>query len=153
MGRRAAVKTGVDGKAAAKLIRGLGIKKTPDRKPKRTRAPRSKGKKTGMGICDFWSALFAANEALPRTRKMTDEEIKRQVIEEFPDRKSVQRLGKVGERGKVTINEHRLLYNLGRYTRGVKPKQLSRRYNADGNVVDGRTGKFVEVREVSSGQE
>lgn len=138
----------VDGRKAARLVKSLGIKKTPDRKPRTTRTPRTRGVKTGLGICDFWCNLFAANELLPKKRKMTDEEIKRQVIEEFPKRDSVKKLGLVGERGTVTVNEHRLLYNRGRYTRNVVPVVRSVRYNSDGIPVDGKTG-----RRALSGQE
>jgi hypothetical protein len=121
----------------------LKIRQTPDAKPCETRTPRTRGKTTNMGICQFWAALFELNEGLPRTRKMTDEEMKRQVLEEFPERESLKRLGAVGEKGELTVNSHRILYNGGRYTQGRVPEKKSVRYGLDGQPVDARTGKAV----------
>ena len=122
-------------------LRNLKIRNTPDPDPPNNYYPRSEGKKYGLGICQFWVYIFELNERLPKKRKMTDEEIKRQVREEYPNRKSIKKLGPVGGRGTTTVNYHRQLYNGGRYTRGIPPKVISYRYGADGNEVNPRTGK------------
>src|SRR5687768_6445848 len=93
------------------MIKALGVRKTGDPMFKRLYTPKSTGKKTGFGICRFIAYLFEANELLPRSTKMTDEEIKRKLLTEFPGRPSVVKLGQVGKRGTVTINYHRNLYN------------------------------------------
>lgn len=117
------------------------VQKTPDRSRKMPYYPRTQGRNTGMGICEFWSYLFELNERLPPRRKMTDEEIKRQMIEEFPDRPTVKKLGPVGGKGRDTINQNRQLYNSGRFTRGAPPRVYSYRYTIDGEVADPRTGR------------
>ena len=122
----------------------LDIRSTPDPQRRNIYTPRSKGKRYGMGICQFWAYLFQLNESLPRKRKMTDEEVKRQILLEFSHRKAVKKLGKVGEKGQVTINHYRQMYNTGRFTSGIKPTSHSRRYGEDGHCVDPRTGKPPE---------
>ena len=130
------------------LVRKLGIRKTADPQVERGYTPATKGVQTGLGICLFWATLFEANEQLVKARRMTDEEIKRQVLEEFPPdqqttrtKKALLKLGAVGEKGSVTVNYHRNCYNKGRYTGGNEPKLQSKRYGPTGDVVNGRTGK------------
>ena len=115
----------------------LDIRRTPDPKVIRDYAPRARGKRLNMGVCQFWAYIFELNESLPKAKRMTDAEIKRQFCEEFPDRTAAQRL----LAGEVTINHHRQLYNLGRYTRGHKPAKPSNRYTVDGVLANPRTGK------------
>lgn len=119
----------------------IDIQKTPDVFGRTQYVPRSAGKKSKMGICQFWAYLFELNESLPRKHRMTDEEIKRQVIQEFPDRQAVVKLGPVGQKGEVTVNHYRQKYNVGRFTQGMVPKKLSKRYGLDGKEVNPRTGK------------
>jgi hypothetical protein len=116
------------------------IQRTSDKKT-RKRSQYTYGMRTKLGVCAFWAALFELNEALPKQKKMTDAEIKRQFLEEFPDRPSSRRLGAVGAVGEVTVNHYRQLYNRGRFTGGVPPTVPSCRYDAKGGRVDGRTGK------------
>lgn len=123
----------------------IQVKKTPDARRSTNYVPRTQGQNTGMGICEFWVYLFELNEKLPKGRKMTDEEIKRQMWIEFPERKSVHRLGPVGSKGDATVNENRQLYNRGRFTRGVPPTKKSRRYGIDGSQVNPRTGKPIDI--------
>ena len=113
-------------RSAKSIVQRLGIRNTPDAKPKTVRQARTVGLRSGLGITAFWATLFKANEDLTKKKKMTDEEIKRHVIAEFPDRIAVRRLGAVGEKGEVTVNYYRILYNRGRLTHAVIPSPLSR---------------------------
>ncbi len=117
------------------------IQATPDSDRRNQYAPRSAGKKYGMGVCQFWAYLFELNESLPKKRKMTDEEIKRQMLLEFPDRKAVLKLGEIGKKGTVTVNHYRQLYNMGRLTSDIPPAVRSVRYSLKGLPVNPRTGK------------
>jgi len=135
-------------KAAVAIAQLGGIEKTPDPPSRVDYVPRTKGQTSGLGICMFWSAMFKANGALPKTKKMTDEEIKRKVIGEFPAENQPPRtqsflgkLGEVGQKGTVTVNAQRIMYNNGKLTSGNVPDKVSVRYNEDGEVVNGRTGK------------
>ena len=131
--------------AATKLAKKLGVRSTPDVKGRKS-TPRTTGKRTGMGICAFWCALFEANEALPKARKMTDEEIKRQMIQEFPSQPAIQKLGPVGQRGTVTVNQYRIMYNTGKLSNGVLPAKPSRRYTDKGELANPRTGKPLKEK-------
>jgi hypothetical protein len=110
----------------------LHPQRTPDG-PKPV-AHKSVGKRTSLGVCTFWAALFERNERVPQEKRMTDAELIRQVAIEFPDRPSTRKL----VQGKQTVNYHRQLYNSGRYTRGIVPKHQSRRYDEQGNVTNRR---------------
>lgn len=118
----------------------LGIRNTsdPDRKP--ASIPKSRGQRMGMGIYSFWATLFATNERLPKFRRMTDTEIKRQVMKEYPNRSSVQRLAD----GRDTVNYYRNLYNAGKLTGGIVPPIPSRRYSNKGLVLNGRSGRPLD---------
>lgn len=117
------------------------IQATQDARARNQYAPRSAGRRYGMGVCQFWAYLFELNESLPKKKKMTDEEIKRQMLLEFPDRPAVLKLGEVGKRGQVTVNHYRQLYNMGRLTSDVVPEVRSIRYSLKGLPVNPRTGK------------
>lgn len=123
------------------------VERTPDARRKSQYAPRSAGKKYGMGICQFWAYLFELNELLPKKRKMTDEEIKRQVLAEFSGRKALVKLGNLGEKGRVTVNHYRQMYNMGRLTSNTPPKRRSYRFGLHGLRVDPRTGKDLPKQE------
>ena len=133
-----------DSREAAEVIERLGIQKTPDPQVQRSHTPTTRGKETGMGICAFWSTLFLANEGLPKRRRMTDAEIKRQVLEEFPadsqPNRTKESLRKLAE-GEVTVNYYRGLYNKGRLTNGKVPEKSSKRYGDNGDEVRGKSGK------------
>ena len=95
-----------------------GIEKTPDaRKP---RMPRySEGMKTGLSVFQFLSSLFQANELLPRSRKMTDAEIERKIVNEFPEQPISEHLSLRPR--KYTVNWYRNRYNGGRFSSGQVP--------------------------------
>ena len=129
---------------AAALVQNLGIQNTPDPKTRRSYTPATRGKETGMGICAFWSTLFLANEGLPKKKRMTDAEIRRQVLAEFVPEdqpaRTKESLRKLHD-GEVTVNYYRGLYNKGRLTNGEVPDRVSKRYGEGGDAVKGKTGK------------
>tara|TARA_Y100000401_G_scaffold30623_1_gene22394 strand:+ start:31290 stop:31775 length:486 start_codon:yes stop_codon:yes gene_type:complete len=113
----------------------LDIQKTED--PPRKAWHRTHGKKTGLGIMAFWKTLFEGNEILPKSKKMTNAEIERQVRLEFPHEKTLlENL----DTGRQSVNYYRHLYNKGRMTKGDTPEYISFRYDGDGKVVNTRTG-------------
>jgi hypothetical protein len=134
-------------RSAAKFVEDtLGLDPTPDRTTTREYQPTTRGEVTNMGICAFWATLFLANEGLPRTKKMTDAEIKAKVLNEFPaesqpdrTRGSLEKL----ELGIVTVNYYRGLYNKGRLTRETAPDNPSKRYGDSGDIVNPKTGRPI----------
>tara|TARA_R100001163_G_C5068474_1_gene208860 strand:+ start:5768 stop:6253 length:486 start_codon:yes stop_codon:yes gene_type:complete len=113
----------------------LDIQKTKD--PPRKAWHRTHGKKTGLGIMAFWKTLFEGNEILPKSKKMTNAEIERQVRLEFPHEKTLlENL----DTGRQSVNYYRHLYNKGRMTKGDAPEHISFRYDGDGKIVNTRTG-------------
>tara|TARA_R110000824_G_C14774941_1_gene631339 strand:+ start:70 stop:561 length:492 start_codon:yes stop_codon:yes gene_type:complete len=124
----------------SQLDKILNIQKTPD--PPRKTWYRTHGKKTGLGIMSFWATLFEGNELLPKSKKMTNAEIERQVRSEFPHEETLlENL----DSGRQSVNYYRHLYNKGRMSKpkDVAPKNLSYRYNEEGFLVDTRTGKRI----------
>lgn len=115
----------------------LQIEKTPDTS-RRFKDAKKKGKNTGMGVWQLYETLFAGNEMLSKNKKMTDEEIKRQILLEFPEQEKP--LGRPGRSGKKTINELRQRFLRGDFTKGERPSCFSYRYDIDGDRVDGRYG-------------
>lgn len=131
------------------VVAKLNIQKTEDPPSRADYVPRTKPRTSKLGICRFWAALFEANESRSKRRKMTDEEIKRQVLLEFPiedqperTQSALRKLGAVGEKGSVTVNYYRNLYNKGKLTGGVRPEVQSQRYNLEGEIVNGRSGRI-----------
>jgi hypothetical protein len=114
----------------------LSPRRTPD--PIRDRS-KTKGRKTGLGVWRFWAMIFAQNETMPRHKKLTDAEIARLFCTEFP----AQPLAKDLVAGRATVNKYRRYFNQGRFTLGVVPSILSKRYDLDGNTVDARTGRLL----------
>lgn len=119
----------------------LSIAKTPDTKAYAT-IRRTRGLKFGLSPKEHWAGLFELNERLPKHKKMTDEEIKRQMLKEFPDHLGIKALGGVGEKSKhgMTVNQFRKRFNQGKLT-PHPPQILSKRYDINGNEVNPRTGK------------
>lgn len=106
---------------------------------------KSKGCKSGVGICAFISFLFKGNELSPTHAKMTDNEIARRLEVEFPNRKSAFEFR--GPNKKRTINEYRHRYNVGLFSGGIIPSVLSFRYNSNGQKVLGRREEKVLTEE------
>ena len=142
--KRAKRKRKTDQVSAANLDQFIKIENTPD--PPRKTFQKTSGKKTGLGIMTFWATIFEGNELLPRTKKMTNAEIERQVRLEFPHEETLM---ENLDSGKQTVNYYRHLYNVGKLTkpRGTPPNHISFRYNEAGQVVDTRTGKRVLTKE------
>lgn len=113
-------------------VSDLRIEKTPD--PRRTRKPITVGKKFKMGIYDFVAHLFKLNEtSLPKSRKMTDSEIIRQIKKEYP--------GLSGYETTKKIRKCRSEFNCGKFppSAGPPPRELiSFCYNEDGEAVNTR---------------
>lgn len=97
--------------------------KTRSSKVKAKRTGRPVGKTTKVGIIQTWVHIFEKNEALPKTKKLSDGEITKFMQSEFPGRKS-----KVFE----TVNTVRSRYNRGILTKGKVPKVQSKRYDVGG---------------------
>lgn len=110
---------------------------------------KTQGTQTGMGIYTWLAHLFAANEAVAQFNKLTDEQILRRLVKEFPNLSTVTEMAAVealqaqGIRVKkrISINRYRGWYNRGNMTRGVVPKPQSRRYDSSGRMVHKKTGK------------
>lgn len=113
--------------------------KTPD--PERSGGQRTHGRVTGLGILQFVFNLLDLNERLPKKKKMTNEELKRQLLAEFPNRSA--KISKSFAAGHTTINFYRYLYNRGRLVRGKAPTRISFRYDVDGHRVRSRDGTTV----------
>ena len=112
-------------------------KNTPD-KPRRV-VHRTIGRRTGLGVCSFMFNLMELNEMLPKNKKMTNEELKRQLFDEFPTHLS--QLQRSFDQGNSSVNYYRTLYNEGRLIRSREPKNCAFRYNINGDKVDARSGK------------
>jgi hypothetical protein len=84
------------------------------------------GVTTGLPIFGFWCWLFAKNEKLPMSERLTDEQITDAVRGEFPGRNS-------------EVFNHipgiRRNYNNGMFTKGTPPKVQSHRYIGDGKSM------------------
>jgi hypothetical protein len=108
-----------------------------------TEQQRSTGKRSGLGVHSFIGVLFEGNEKLSKKNKMTDVMIQNQIIAEFSGRKVASTLLD----GTRTVNYYRNQYNSGRLL-GKMPPSISYRYNDDGEVVNGRTGKLMVKKAV-----
>lgn len=108
------------------------------------RLPRAVGKYAKLGLFQFLVEIFENNEQVSRENKLTNEAIKTLILDEYPDRKTLQDGFKTG---KYTVNYYRDLYNRGRLfpgpRRGTPPTRVSYRYNELGLVVDIRSGTRV----------
>ena len=69
-------------KSFTEFAKKIKPQKTPDIPPQ---IQKTKGKVTGLGLMQFLYNLFLLNERLPKNSKMTNEEIHRQVVREFPE--------------------------------------------------------------------
>lgn len=120
------------------------FQKTPD--PVSIKGGRTKGRRSKLSVMEFWYVLFEQNELRPRDKKMTNAEIARQMVAEFPDRETVQKLiDKPCE-----VNTFRYLYNTRALLsyRKDRPKAISFRYNEAGDKVDSKTGRILTAIEI-----
>lgn len=128
---------------------------------KKKGSQKAKGRTSGLGICGFFALLFEANELASKKRKLTNEQIEKEVRKEFPNRKGYFFKGArpVNNRpggsspswGKISVNTYRQKYNKGVFTRKVPPERYSFRYDKQGLVVDTTTGKrFLLPEEIKA---
>ena len=113
--------------------------KIPKDDPKGSRTiHKSRGAKSKIGICKFIALLLEVNETLPKYRKMTDERLRRIVLDEYPDR-TLRKL----RNGKITIGHYRTLFNLGKLVApyGTHPDIPSNRYLSNGVVANRSAGR------------
>ena len=99
--------------------------KSDDGKP----SGRPLGITTGLPIRMYWILLAQRNEAAPKNKKMTDEQIADALRKEYPGRDSA-----VFD----AVQYVRRQFNAGVLTRGMKPKWTCYKYDAEGNRVEGR---------------
>lgn len=113
----------------------LKIQKTPPyyarRKNNRT------GKNFNMGLRNYIAKLLEINETLPRSRKMTDSEILRQIRMEFSHLEHWKH--KLSELSPSWVTKLRSEYNRGRLTCKGVPKTRSFAYDLDGDAINPRT--------------
>ena len=122
---------------------------------------RHRGLRTGMGLLEFLETIFIANENRSKTGKITDEEIARQIIREFPRCRTSTALRQWLRGGKqtsvrtepATVNRFRNKYNAGRLgtpdpeTGEYHPPVIqSHRYGPDGSIVNPRTGRKIVTK-------
>jgi len=100
---------------------------------------KSYGQTTSMGICRFVQLLFIANETIPKHARMTDEQLARILVSEFPESKRV----KNHPRSRL-MSYYRSHYNSGSLIpkEGV-PLLKSRRYTKSGEIANGYNGKAL----------
>lgn len=83
--------------------------------------------RSGRGVGEYICWIFELNERFPKDQKLTDDKIQTMLLHEFPNRNSdyFYRIAAIRNR-----------YNRGVYTGKVPPRVPSRRYNANGDVID-----------------
>lgn len=118
--------------------------RTPD--PSRIAGSRTQGRRSKLGVMEFWYALFELNELRPKDKKLTNAEIARQMVAEFPDRENIQRLLD----DPTLVNSFRFRYNTGDLLsyRPGRPKHISFRYNEDGERINSRTGQPMTAEQM-----
>jgi len=125
------------------IARMGGIRKTPD--VTHRKSPHfTEGEETGLSVFQYLAALFQANEQLPAKEKMTDAEIERKIVAEFPNEPIARQLS--ARPREYTVNWFRQRYIEGRFTQGQVPTDgsalpISHRYGINGTRVKPRTGK------------
>lgn len=92
------------------------------------------GKEYGLGVNQFIYTLFCLNEDLPRVKKMTDAEIRRQIATEYARYKDTREFyGKKHD----AIVDARQRFNRGQLgpDKGHPPRRCSFRYNERGEAI------------------
>jgi len=109
---------------------------------------KSRGIKSGLGVCSFAADLLRVNEDLPKHRRMTDEEMRRIMIEEFSHRLTLARssIRRLYER-RITMGYYRTLYNMGHLIK-KKPRKLSHQFDTKGEIIPEARGKGRPSRTV-----
>lgn len=109
----------------------LGVQRTAMKRQRRGPA-QPMGKRSNLPFNEFLYRLFIANEKFPKSKKMTDQEIERQVKLEFPHFKQVNE--KVKKHG---IPFFRNEFNRGKLnTKAAPPWFISTPYDDNGNKIN-----------------
>lgn len=118
----------------------LKIRKTPmiRRSLKRVKV----GKNFKLGFTNFISKLFQINEVNPRSKKMTDAEIARQIRAEYShDPKILARFDPNRDDLSLIVSTYRSEFNRGRLVQSSpppKPEMVSFQYDENGDAVNPR---------------
>ena len=109
----------------------IKVERTPD---KRREYYARAGKEYGLGVNQFLYTLFCLNEDLPRVKKMTDEEIRRQIVTEYAKYKDTREFY---GRQHDAIVDARQRFNRGMLgpDKGHPPLKCSFRYNDRGEPI------------------
>lgn len=112
-------------------VETIKVQKTPDKM--RTYYARE-GKEYGLGVNQFLYTLFCLNEDLPRMKKMTDEEIRRQIVTEYARYKDTREF--YGSQHDAIVDA-RQRFNRGMLgpDKGNPPLKCSFRYNDRGEPM------------------
>lgn len=98
------------------------------------------GKRSGLGICLWLWNAFDLNERLPRTRKLTNAALERELCREFSHKPGfVESVKDPSHATSLSLYRHK--FNQGKLLRYSPPRVLSVRYNQQGIAVDSRTGR------------
>jgi hypothetical protein len=113
---------------------------TPLPDPPSATSNRVRGCRSGLGVRSYIWHLLAANERLPKSKKMTNIMIEKNVRDEYPDRTE---LHKSLEQGLQSVNWWRHLFNTQKLISTLRTAIISLRYDHHGDPVDSRTGSKV----------
>lgn len=129
----------------------MAKKKKAKAAKKKIGSARPVGKMSKVGVIQTWIKLFQTNEKATKAKRMTDAQISKAMLKEFPGRTSKTFLER-------SVHGIRGRYNTGGLTKQIVPKVQSYRYDKDGNTIEGRvrgqseggsrTGKKKAVRRV-----
>jgi hypothetical protein len=120
------VKSAVQGKLAPRKVKRSKVVVKKDKLGRLKGRPL--GVATGLPVFGVWCLAFQRNAE----KKLTDQAVSKFMKAEFPGRATA-------DFDKVHIA--RLMYNRGRFTRGIKPRIPSKRYDSNGDIVHGRLRK------------
>lgn len=115
----------------------IRIQRTPDPRerthrgviPQQSRSPNPK--LVDMGVMEFVRSLFELNERLPPRERMTDAEIARQIVENYPHTGTARSIkAHLDGKGGRTVSYWRAHYNSGHICPFREPPKIqSQRYN------------------------
>lgn len=121
----------------------------------------ARGITSGLSIRAYFAFIFEVNEYLPKEHKLTDFQIAKCVVNEYPDRPKMfdileteaGRLSRKNKRGRHcrnTVSSYRQLYNKGKLVcanKGIRPGPISFKYNSDGERISFFSRKLLSEAE------
>ena len=132
-------------------IDSLEIKSTPMLRKKGGPSSNLSGKRFGLGLTKFLKNLFVINELAPRSKKMTDAEIARQVRAEFAGYPAVvEKFSTDNPDLAQQMSRYRSEYNRGRLVMSEAPpkrSEISFQYDMAGNAIN---PKYKEPKPLST---